>query len=1195
MAQKNMNARFVQKHDIEANWNKASNFYPLAGQIIIYDPDENYDYPRFKVGIWDGKEPPTEDMLVINLPFATVEQIIGSGEGVNSVISTNTNNVALGEASTAMGSDNIAGSHVFDILDIDVKNNTFTLSSAEGLDKLEADEYGRGEKYSCHLNHTWSNVGKITGIQPDPTMREVVKIGQDGRSITYDYVRGDGSIVCSKTIPAIKPTYISPATAKPFKSANLRSDGLSIDGPEAGFVYERFTVFSNSSSNDAIKFVDAATTGITANGGRYFIVKIRMDSGWTTTWGGLVYRLKGGDEVVFGGGFNAFKHDVYPNDEWKVVVFDLGEAVNGQTIVSLYFNWATLVYGAHVDVAYAAFCDSWSEIDAIINEATVLQASYNEGKSWAGTASKITVAENINSETPPVNTIPVVSGVWVWNESIKILLDMTEHVTFEANGVPYIDIGIDGQGDLLMYGSADDNVIVYNGPIKWISDSYRTIDFGTTPQGVSQEFYTFLTDNATYQPSAIEQRWIVTVDTIPASAKMHDTYHTFWISGRPDLGDIIIGSNAFAEGLENKAQNEGAHVEGYDNIASGKYSHAENRSNEASGYCSSVRGRFNKANGFCSSVDGEYNEANGDDAYAKGNKTKANGQYSSSEGLGTIADGWAQHVQGVYNSPDPNMAHIVGKGFSDIDRRNIHTLDWSGNAWYAGEVSAKSMTVDGKKVLVEGDAIKVDVLGEIASADSITVQAIEFGNEDESCTSIYKDFILTPELYVGDDDRFYVDAEGLTLTDKSIKANSSNNGSTIIEGGIITSGEIRLGGGQGAYIDASHIAIPSASFSDNITIGDSDEITISGDGILINQVPDTSGLTIKSVSGSTGIFKSDYITLEHPDNAVNTHIDSGGIYANSGRFVDLDIGENDELNISTNGMTMYVPESGDVGITIYDDADNTTLINSYRVRSHTINATNEFSLGEDDVIIDTQGVIFNEDNAIVQAPRIIATSEMTVDGKKVLIEGGANIWRCIDVNSQHGIGNPWCYFDDIADFDENKAKVGDIIIDAEGTVLEIVEINLGRKDLFVKKIGCGYAEINVPFTYWEGYVQKNFDEGNIHLSILTSQVTNDESRLPREGELLIDTWGNWFFICSVDVDNNTAFVKKLVPTDELSTEISNLGTSLQTHEQRINNMDIAVRDLAASVDDIEASVGDIEIALNAILDIQNQLIGGEIA
>ena len=55
MATKNYTARFSQKHDIEANWVKATNFIPLEGELIVYDPSPNdttypCDYYRFKIG-----------------------------------------------------------------------------------------------------------------------------------------------------------------------------------------------------------------------------------------------------------------------------------------------------------------------------------------------------------------------------------------------------------------------------------------------------------------------------------------------------------------------------------------------------------------------------------------------------------------------------------------------------------------------------------------------------------------------------------------------------------------------------------------------------------------------------------------------------------------------------------------------------------------------------------------------------------------------------------------------------------------------------------------------------------------------------------------------------------------------------------------------------------------------------------------
>ena len=60
-------SRMPQKHDIEANWLKATNFIPMQGEIIVYDVDSNYTYERFKIG--DGIK------TVNNLPFVIDEAL----------------------------------------------------------------------------------------------------------------------------------------------------------------------------------------------------------------------------------------------------------------------------------------------------------------------------------------------------------------------------------------------------------------------------------------------------------------------------------------------------------------------------------------------------------------------------------------------------------------------------------------------------------------------------------------------------------------------------------------------------------------------------------------------------------------------------------------------------------------------------------------------------------------------------------------------------------------------------------------------------------------------------------------------------------------------------------------------------------------------------------------------------------------
>lgn len=45
MANKTFQGRIIQKHDTKANWDKATNFVPLKGEIIIYD-----DLKKIKIG-----------------------------------------------------------------------------------------------------------------------------------------------------------------------------------------------------------------------------------------------------------------------------------------------------------------------------------------------------------------------------------------------------------------------------------------------------------------------------------------------------------------------------------------------------------------------------------------------------------------------------------------------------------------------------------------------------------------------------------------------------------------------------------------------------------------------------------------------------------------------------------------------------------------------------------------------------------------------------------------------------------------------------------------------------------------------------------------------------------------------------------------------------------------------------------------
>lgn len=146
-----------------------------------------------------------------------------------------------------------------------------------------------------------------------------------------------------------------------------------------------------------------------------------------------------------------------------------------------------------------------------------------------------------------------------------------------------------------------------------------------------------------------------------------------------DSSKYIIDSEKYAshaEGSSTKATGLSSHAEGLETISEGMGSHSEGRKTKAIGPYSHAEGYSTIAESSCS--------------HAEGHSTHAKGAYTHAEGLGTVATVYGQHTQGRYNEEDTGekYAHIIGNGTSEANRRNIHTVDWNGNAWYAGKITA---------------------------------------------------------------------------------------------------------------------------------------------------------------------------------------------------------------------------------------------------------------------------------------------------------------------------------------------------------------------------------------------------------------------------------------------------------------------------------------------------------------------------
>lgn len=157
-----------------------------------------------------------------------------------------------------------------------------------------------------------------------------------------------------------------------------------------------------------------------------------------------------------------------------------------------------------------------------------------------------------------------------------------------------------------------------------------------------------------------------------------------------------LGNASHAEGENTEACGDDSHTEGYLTVTVGKYAHAEGNNTYANGNNAHTEGRLTYANGTSSHCEGELSKVNCDYGHVEGYKCESSPNHSSGRPH-------PQHVEGALNEIDSSnkYVHIVGNGYETNSgsggivetRSNAHTLDWDGNAWYAGNVTIAGNTL----------------------------------------------------------------------------------------------------------------------------------------------------------------------------------------------------------------------------------------------------------------------------------------------------------------------------------------------------------------------------------------------------------------------------------------------------------------------------------------------------------------------
>ena len=251
-------------------------------------------------------------------------------------------------------------------------------------------------------------------------------------------------------------------------------------------------------------------------------------------------------------------------------------------------------------------------------------------------------------------------------------------------------------------------------------DPYKKMDPGYLPDIV------YTSENA---PVKFGDGQFSTVQGVYTIASEHATH-------AEGTGSNAGGPHAHAEGYYTLADSFASHAEGRETMATGYGSHAEGWGTMATGDSSHAAGNYTVANQYGMYVFGDFNQVFDDmwfevvnpitqtlsstvefycsDEYtfdtSTGIFTLVNPKLQTGVSIGKYCVSSSLNIDNLtsitkviskagvnkYNTLDytrrskrtnrGDYVHIVGNGVSENTRSNAHTLDWSGNAWYSGDV-----------------------------------------------------------------------------------------------------------------------------------------------------------------------------------------------------------------------------------------------------------------------------------------------------------------------------------------------------------------------------------------------------------------------------------------------------------------------------------------------------------------------------
>lgn len=201
-----LNTRIQHKTDTTANWDKATNFIPLKGELIVYD-DNNGQPPKFKVG--DGIS------NIKDLRFSTVDEVTKATQDANGNVITSTYATKTELNGKANSSHTHKKADITDFPTFSDTDTTYDLAATKSADngsvKLNLTASGSGSgtdsvtiKGTGYTTVTSDSNGVITiNSTGDGT-------GNNGVSLSDDTPKGAGTATPGTSNTASRSDHVHP-------------------------------------------------------------------------------------------------------------------------------------------------------------------------------------------------------------------------------------------------------------------------------------------------------------------------------------------------------------------------------------------------------------------------------------------------------------------------------------------------------------------------------------------------------------------------------------------------------------------------------------------------------------------------------------------------------------------------------------------------------------------------------------------------------------------------------------------------------------------------------------------------------------------------------------------------------------------------------------------------------------------------